>query len=234
MLPSVRRSLRRPPASNHVQFIGVGNFRTNITAARLSAHFVSRRLKVCGHLWAMKICWRRAEGGGNGLNGQSRHSHCLAHAPATMSPLLSYLAIQVRNYKITVLPQHFLLRTDSPSSLHLQSTSIQVDNNILDSTMSQSFTYDQNVARLEAIIGYTFSDIMLGKEALTAADFRIDTAIGTSYNGNRRLAIIGGTYIKSALSDDWYSSGRSRGKRFVHNDKRSRWFGHIMLLTPHR
>lgn len=63
------------------------------------------------------------------------------------------------------------------------------------------------------IIGYTFNDHLILWEALNAAGSNIMGAGGRVFlDGNKRLALLGDSILKSALLDNWYITGQTRGE----------------------
>ena len=69
-----------------------------------------------------------------------------------------------------------------------------------------------NVHGAQAVINYVFNDPFILWEALNAAGSNVSSAGNrTFFDGNKRLALLGDTVLKTALVDDWYPSGQPRG-----------------------
>ncbi len=72
---------------------------------------------------------------------------------------------------------------------------------------------DSKVQAAMTIIGYTFNDPLIVWEALNAAGSNVMRAGGRVFlDGNKRLALLGDSILKSALLDDWYIIGQTRGE----------------------
>ena len=73
-------------------------------------------------------------------------------------------------------------------------------------------------ARIQAavdIIGYTFADPLILWEALNVAGSNVMSAGNRTFpNGNKRLALLGDSIIKTAMLDDWYLTAQTRRKHF--------------------
>lgn len=68
------------------------------------------------------------------------------------------------------------------------------------------------VQGVQDIIGYTFADPYLVREAISAAGSIVSAGTRRFPNGNKRLAILGDTVLQLALAEDWYAGTEPRGK----------------------
>ncbi|KAL8882669.1 MAG: hypothetical protein Q9198_000366 [Flavoplaca austrocitrina] len=60
------------------------------------------------------------------------------------------------------------------------------------------------VQGVQNIIGYTFNDSDLVREAVSAAGSIVAAGTRRFPNGNKRLAILGDTVLQLALAEEWY------------------------------
>ena len=87
----------------------------------------------------------------------------------------------------------------------------------------------ETLRKAQTRIGYNFKNVLYLWEALQAPGSVVRSGslegIPTTYHsmmfrrfpdGNRRLAILGDTVLKTALIEDWYKSGDARGMNCVH------------------
>lgn len=68
------------------------------------------------------------------------------------------------------------------------------------------------VQGVQDIIGYTFADPYLVREAISAAGSIVSAGTRRFPNGNKRLAILGDTVLQLALAEDWYDGTEPRGR----------------------
>ncbi|KAL8664026.1 MAG: hypothetical protein Q9168_007990 [Polycauliona sp. 1 TL-2023] len=66
------------------------------------------------------------------------------------------------------------------------------------------------VQGVEAIVGYTFNDMDLVREAVSAAGAVIAAGTRRFPDGNKRLAILGDTVLQLALAEEWYDGDQPR------------------------
>ena len=69
------------------------------------------------------------------------------------------------------------------------------------------------VQGVQSVIGYTFADPYLVREAVSAAGSIVAAGPRRFPNGNKRLALLGDTILQFALAEDWYDGTEPRGKR---------------------
>lgn len=69
------------------------------------------------------------------------------------------------------------------------------------------------VQGVQNVIGYTFADPYLVREAVSAAGSIVAAGPRRFPNGNKRLALLGDTILQLALAEDWYDGTEPRGKR---------------------
>ena len=68
------------------------------------------------------------------------------------------------------------------------------------------------VQGVQNVIGYTFADPYLVREAVSAAGSIVAAGPRRFPNGNKRLALLGDTVLQLALAEDWYDGTEPRGK----------------------
>lgn len=68
------------------------------------------------------------------------------------------------------------------------------------------------VQSVQNIIGYTFNDSDLVREAISAAGSIVAAGTRRFPNGNKRLAILGDTVLQLALAEEWYDGTEPRGR----------------------
>lgn len=69
------------------------------------------------------------------------------------------------------------------------------------------------VQGVQNVIGYTFADPYLVREAVSAAGSIVAAGPRRFPNGNKRLALLGDTILQLALAEDWYDGTEPRGMR---------------------
>ncbi|CAL8582170.1 hypothetical protein XPA_007841 [Xanthoria parietina] len=66
------------------------------------------------------------------------------------------------------------------------------------------------VQGVQNVIGYTFADPYLVREAVSAAGSIVAAGPRRFPNGNKRLALLGDTILQFALAEDWYDGTEPR------------------------